>query len=155
LNDVVGRRGELAAERVLLTYRDLPEPLFRPGFLDGKWPGIDYYVELLGVPGRTPFFFVQVKATASDPGGRDSLTVDLRKEHVARLLGFPAPTYVLGVHEPSDRVFVRAVHAGRSGGFTTIPVTYELTPANLRVLHDEVAAFWSRPGAKPADSRFD
>ena len=40
----------------------MAEPLFRPGFLDGRWPGIDYYVEVLGV-------------TLSQPGLRVGLAI--------------------------------------------------------------------------------
>lgn len=43
-------------------------------------------------------------------------------------LQIPAPTYILGVHEPSKRVFIRSVHDGVAvKAITRIPIAYELT----------------------------
>ena len=72
---------------------------------------------------------------------------------VERLLRIPGPTYIFGVHEPSQRVFVRSVHMGIQA-VTRIPVEYELTSTNLEALHREVRDFWSANEHKPVSSVF-
>ena len=63
--------------------------------------------------GRTPYFLIQTKATTSALTTRStSLTISSRREDVARLLKIPGPTYILGVHEPTRRVFAKSVHTG-------------------------------------------
>lgn len=154
LRDVIGKRGENIVELCLTDYANFPAPLFSPTHLGEKWPAVDYYVELTTVPGKKPFFFVQAKATArTNP--RTSLRISSTKDDVARLLQIPAPTYILGVHEPSKRVFVRSVHDGVAiKAITRIPIGYELTGKNLIVLHDEVVRFQRRRRRKPKDSSF-
>jgi hypothetical protein len=60
----------------------------------------------------------------------------------------------VGVQEPTRRAFIRAVNASAGPGVYQIPVTHELTPANLRVLYDEVKAFWRRQDFKLQHSAF-
>lgn len=157
LRDVTGFRGEKIVELCLTDYQAFPEPLFRPGFLEGKWPAIDFYVELTSVRGKRLYFFVQAKATTSVLGIHSSaLTISTNKRDIDRLLQIPGPTYILGVHEPSQRVFVRSVHEGIPvRAITRIPLAYELTSANLRVLHDEVQTYWDSHIHKPTFSRFE
>lgn len=156
LTDVTGFRGEKFVSISLTDYRNFGSPLFRPGFLGDKWPAIDFYVELLNVKGRTPYFFAQAKATA---GGlsrtAQSLSISSKRKDIVRLLQLPGPTYLFGVHEPSRRVFVRSVHRGtRAHAITRIPVSHELTPENLKKLYDEVQAFWKGDHFKPEGSVF-
>ena len=74
---------------------------------------------------------------------------------MARLLQIPGPTYILGVHEPSRRVFAKSVHAGIAAkAITRIQLTNELTNANLLRLYDEVLAYWRAAGHKPTNSVF-
>jgi hypothetical protein len=93
---------------------------------------VDYYVEIETVQGKRPFFFAQAKATAAtSPGG--TLRISSTKNDVAGLLQIPAlPTF------------------WASG----LPIAYELTGKNLKLLHDEVVRFWSRGWHKPTDSVF-
>jgi len=156
LRDVTGFRGEKIVELCLTDYQAFSKPLFRPGFLEGKWPAIDFYVELTSVRGKRLYFFVQAKATTSALGVHSScLSISTKKKDIDRLLRIPGPTYILGVHEPSKRVFVRSVHAGIPvRAITRIPLAYELTSANLRALHDEVRTYWDSHTHKPTFSRF-
>ncbi len=156
LRDVVGFRGEKLVELRLTDYSEFEGPLFRPGFLGDKWPGIDFYVELNAVRGKRPYFFAQVKATSSPLTAEAThLSISSRRTDVERLLRVPGPTYIFGVHEPSSRVFVRSIHAGVPiQAATRIPVEYELTSTNLEVLHGEVRDFWSANDYKPAASKF-
>lgn len=156
LIEVVGFRGERVVELCLTNYQSFPGPLFRPGFLGDKWPSIDFYVELLTVSKRTPYFFCQAKATKSRLlKSSRNLRISTRRKDVERLLRIPGPTYIFGVHEPTMRVFVRAVHGStRRRAITTIPLAHELTPQNLRALHTEVRQFWQGNTYKPTQSVF-
>ena len=153
--DLVGRRGELVFEERITDYRAFAGPLFRPAFLGDKWPAIDYYVELLEVRGVTPFFFAQVKTTASDlPAAAAHLEVRVGKRNLKRLYERPGPTYLVGVHEPTRRAFALCVHLRPMQDVYRIPVACELTPENLAILHREVSSFWALHPGKPAVSFF-
>ena len=154
LRDVIGKRGEKIVELCLTAYKDFTLPLFSPAHLGDKWPAIDFYVELTTNPMARPFFLVQAKSTATEET-ESSLKISSTAEDIARLLQIPAPTYLLGVHEPTGRVFARSVHTGvRSNAITRIPLAYELTSHNLKVLHDEVLSFWQTGQHKPTRSVF-
>jgi hypothetical protein len=156
LNDPRGKRGESIFEVRLTDFSAFPKPLFDPGFLGDKWPTIDFYVELRNVKGSTPHFLAQVKTTAGNlTDTSENLRISTREQDIRRLLRIPGPTYLFGVHEPTERVFVRSVHKGIPvQAITRIPVSYELTPENLRVLYDEVRTFWKSTGHKPNHSEF-
>lgn len=157
LRDVTGFRGELLVELCLTDYSNFPAPLFRPGFLGDKWPAIDFYVELSSSTGVGMYFFGQAKATTSKLTPRSRvLSISSDRDDVRRLLKIPAPTYILGIHEPTKRVFARAVHAGTPiKSITSIPLKNELTSANLQRLHDEVISHWqSASPFKPNQSVF-
>jgi hypothetical protein len=155
LKDLVGYRGEKLFELAISEYSMFPRPLFRPGFLGEKWPAIDFYVELLGVKRRTPFFFVQVKSTAvAIPVGATDIDVSLPPTKRDFLFRVPGPTYLAGVHEPSKRTFILSINAQAPQGVYRIPLKHELTPANLQILYDEVKSFWSSHTYKPQNSHF-
>jgi hypothetical protein len=156
LRDVTGFRGEKIVELCLTDYSAFAKPLFRPAFLGDKWPAVDFYVELNCIRGRRPYFLIQAKATSSKlSAGATSLRISSTKNDVARLLQIPGPTYILGVHEPSRRVFVKSVHTGIARrGISRIQLSHELTSANLRRLHDEVRNFWRSTAHKPSTSVF-
>ncbi len=154
LVDVTGTRGEAIAELALTEYNNLNRPLFKPGFLGDKWPAIDFYVELNSVRRSRPYFFAQTKSTRS-PLTANSLTISTKKKDIERLLRLPGPTYILGVHEPTMRTFVRSVHSGLPvKAITRIPLAYELNSRNLRVLYEEVKQFWKSSAHKPKASVF-
>jgi hypothetical protein len=151
----VGDRGEMLFKLAISEYSMFPRPLFRPGFLGEKWPAIDFYIELLGVKSRTPFFFVQVKSTATAiPVGATDLEVSLPPKKRDFLFRVPGPTYLAGVHEPSKRTFILSINAQAPQGVYKIPLQHELTPANLQILYEEVKAFWKSHTYKPQNSHF-
>lgn len=157
LKDVTGSRGEKIVDLCLTDYSSFPARLFEPAFLGAKWPALDFYVELRTTGGAGLFFFGQAKSTAAALSRRARvLQISTDREDIDRLRRIPAPTYIMGVHEPSKRVFVRSVHgATPSKAITSIPLTHELTSANLQVLHDEVLAHWSTVSpSKPTTSAF-
>lgn len=156
LREVTGYRGEKLVELCLTNYASFDKPLFRPGFLGDKWPAIDFYVELIAVKGRRPYFFGQVKSTRATllPTATE-LPISTKKKDIKRLLQIPGPTYIFGVHEPSSRVFIRSVHNGTPPkAITKISLSYELTNHNLQKLQDEVKAYWSTRTHKPITSVF-
>jgi hypothetical protein len=76
-------------------------------------------------------------------------------DRICRSLTIPGPTYILGVHEPSRRVFIRSVHARTPvKAITKIPTSHELTSHNLKRLHNEVREYWRAHTHKPTGSVF-
>jgi hypothetical protein len=154
LQDVIGNRGEKLVELCLTDYATFDAPLFRLSHLGEKWPAIDFYVELTTSRDSRPFFLVQTKSTTHNTTRR-SLRISSTKHDIEQLLQIPAPTYLLGVHEPTRRVFVRSVHEGlTTKAITSISLANELTTPNLQRLHDEVALFWRTGRHKPRRSNF-
>lgn len=153
LANVIGERGEKLFEIAITDYRQFDRPLFRTAFLGDKWPSLDFVVELIGVKNSTPIFYVQVKSTAKDIEN-ETLEITLDSKKAKLFANIPGPTYLIGVHEPTKRVFIRAVNDGRQGVYR-IPTSHELTPANLQILHDEVKAFWLLQNRKPKYSAFE
>lgn len=58
------------------------------------------------------------------------------------MAAYPAPTYVVGVHEDEERAFIISVHGGMSGAIPSMTTAHELTGATLERLWDEVREFW-------------
>jgi hypothetical protein len=142
-------------ELAITDYSQFRYPLFRPAFLGAKWPTIDYYVELIGVANANPFFFAQVKATAQPiPTGAATLEIKVELRKCERLFRVPGPTYMIGIHEPTQRAFALSIHTLPALGVYRIPLSNELTPANLRILYHEVRDFWKTGPTKPVDSHF-
>lgn len=155
LSDVIGKQGENIFELAITDYKQFPSPLFRPAFLGDNWPTIDYYVELLGVRGTSPFFLVQVKSTAVPfSQGADVLEINADKAKCEKLYKLPGPTYIVGVHVPTHKAYILSVHSRPTQGVYRIPLKYELTPANLKMLHKEVRDFWKSFPHKPTRSKF-
>lgn len=154
LHDVTGFRGEKIVELCLTNHQSFARPLFLPAFLGDKWPAIDFYVELTSVKDQRPYFFAQIKSTAAPirPNAKQ-LKIGTKKFDVPRLLKIPRPTYIFGVHEPSQRVFVSSVHVGIDS-IKSIPLSNELTSANLLALQNEVRDFWQSTSFKPESSVF-
>jgi hypothetical protein len=153
LSQTIGTRGESIFELAITDYSQFETSLFRPAFLSDRWPAIDFLVELIGVRDVTPYFLVQVKATRNAIS-KDRIVVELPPKNKTALARVPGPTYVVGVHEPSKRTFIRAVLDPKPPGIYDIPVAYELTPANLQVLYDEVKDYWIHSDRKPLRSQF-
>src|SRR5439155_25848216 len=102
------------------------------------------------------FFFVQVKATRKEFTRSHTpprLRVEVSKKDVRRMVAYPAPTYVVGVHEDEERAFLISVHGAMSEAIPSITTAHELTSETLRRLWEEVRAFWrDRDMARSASS---
>jgi Domain of unknown function (DUF4365) len=147
ITDFIGGRGEAIAFARLtkLCREDSDLPFFWPHFLGEKCETFDFLVELVDAGERTPFCFVQVKATRkrftrSQQSPR--LRVEVSERDVRRMVAYPAPTYVVGVHEEEERAFIIAVHGTMREAIPSITTAHELTPDTLRRLWEEVREFW-------------
>jgi hypothetical protein len=143
-NDDIGERGE-AIFRVRITQPCGPgrEPLFRPCFLGEKKATLDFLVELVGLSGRSAFFFVQVKTTGRAVGPRaKTIAVKVTKRDIDRMVGYPAPTYIIGIDEDSETAYIVSANSPVPGDLPSLPITFPLDQNNLGTLWKEVDAFW-------------
>src|SRR5262245_10445272 len=109
--NLIGERGESIFELAITDYRMFKKPLFKPGFLGEKWPTIDYYVELLGVANSSPFFFAQVKSTTNKlKTNATTIKISADRKKCELLFNLPGPTYIVGVHEPTEKAYIVSVH---------------------------------------------
>ena len=147
ITDYVGGRGEaIAFARLTKACRiDSDLPYFWPHFLGEKCETFDFLVELVDAGEMTPFFFVQVKTTRKEFTKNQTpprLRVEVSEKDIRRMVAYPAPTYVVGVHEDKERAFIISVHGAMSEAIPSITTAYELTSDTLRRLWDEVREFW-------------
>jgi len=49
------------------------------------------------------------------------------EKDIRRMVAYPAPTYVVGVHEDEERAFIVSVHGTMSQAIPSITTAYELT----------------------------
>jgi hypothetical protein len=158
ITDDLGGRGEaIAFARLTKICRsDSDLPYFWPHFLGEKCETFDFLVELIDAGERTPFFFVQVKSTRKDFTRTQTpprLRVEVSEKDIRRMVAYPAPTYVVGIHEIEERASVVSVHGTMSQAIPSITTAHELTNDTLKQLWDEVREFWrGHEMAQPASS---
>ena len=158
ITDFVGGRGEAIAFAHLTRAcrNDTDLPYFWPHFLGEKCETFDFLVELVDAGEKTPFFFVQVKTTRKEFTKNQTtprLRVEVSEKDIRRRVAYPAPTYVVGVHEGEERAFIISVHGTMSEAIPSITTAHELTCETLRRLWDEVREFWQgHEMAQPASS---
>lgn len=144
--DFIGGRGEaIASAHLSRVCREGDLPYFWPHFLGEKCETFDFLVELVDAGEKTPFFFVQVKATRKEYTRSQTpprLRVEVAEKDVRRMSSFPAPTYVVGVHEEDERAFVVSVHGDMRDTIPSLTTGHELTADTLKRLWDEVREFW-------------
>jgi hypothetical protein len=147
ISDFIGGRGEAIAfarlARVCRTDADLP--YFWPHYLGEKCETFDFLVELVDAGEKTPFFFVQVRATRKKYTRTQTpprLRIELSEKDVRRMVAYPAPTYVVGVQEDEERAFIISVHGVMAEGISSITTAHELTCETLKRLWYEVREFW-------------
>jgi len=156
--DYIGGRGEaIAFARLSKPCRAIGLPYFWPHPLGEKCETFDLLVELVDAGEMTPFFFVQVKTTQQAYTKSQSpprLRVKIERADVVRMATFPAPTYVVGVHERDERAFVVAVLVRMGEAIPSITTGHELTSTTLKSLWDEVSNYWRTRHAPQTTSRF-
>lgn len=140
----VGKRGESIATAARLDFCGHPTPFFDPHFLGEKGPTYDLLVELVNAGSSPPYFFAQVKATTMGfAPGTLNLRVALQAVDVRRMVLCPIPTYLTGVDEPASQTYIVSIHGHLKGRIASIPSTYRLDGPNLKILYDEVRAYWA------------
>lgn len=143
-SDIAGLRGE---NIFLVRITDLDEergPLFRPQFLGDKFPFADYLVLLEG-SNTGQFFFVQVKSTREGYTRKEKrLKIQVTHTDLRGLASFPAPTYIVGVDNITEDVFIESANGESTGGIASMSTAYPLDQINRRLLWDEVRAFWDQ-----------
>ncbi len=144
--DDIGVRGEsIFVTRIMKPCGPGAEPLFRPHFLGAKFATLDFLLELVGVKVGSAYCFVQVKATTLDitRGRQPRLKVRLSEADVQRMIGYPAPTYLVGIHEPTEVAYIASVNEAGCGRFASLPTDHSLNdPAILQRLWDEIHQYW-------------
>lgn len=144
VHDHVAARGE-SIFSVIVT-RGHPEHgyLFEsPRHLGEKKQAIDFYVELFSTSAITPYFLVQVKSTRLGLiARRERLRVGISAGHMQRLASYPAPTYVVGIDETTERGYIVSANGESTAGFSSMCTDHPLTADVLVALHREVEAYW-------------
>src|SRR5207302_1536125 len=131
ISDFIGGRGEaIAFTRLVRVCRDDTDlPYFWPHYLGEKAQTFDFLVELVDAGETTPFFFVQVKTTRKNYTRTQKpprLRVEVSQEDVRRMVAYPAPTYVIGVHTDEERAFIISVHGSMREAIPSITTRHEL-----------------------------
>jgi len=143
--DFIGNRGQsLAHARLTELCRTNGLPYFDAHFLGDKCPTFDFLVELVGAGERSPYFFVQVKATREGftQANLPRLKVKVPKSDVRKMVLFRAPTYVVGVDEPGERAYIIAVYGTMKQSISSMSTQHPLNPTSLKLLWEEVRDYW-------------
>ena len=149
--DNIGFRAEQAAMGALATPLDeSQEEYFNVTHLGDKWPTIDLLAEVPNADNKPYFCLLQVKGTTTKPQASGNLNISIDAATLARLANYPAPTYLVAVDLSEEagylpNIYLLAITPGMVQGYTSFPTTFELTVQTLRLLRDEVIAYWSSP----------
>jgi hypothetical protein len=139
--NMIGTRGEMIFFIAISHFYE-ERPLFRPVLLGEKWPIADLMVELIDEPGMT--FLVQIKtSTRGYTQDRSRLFISADREELQKLANAPLPTYLIGVDEPGQHVYLTAVLGDVATGRTSISVDHSAKDATVHQrLYTEVKEFW-------------
>ena len=154
--DDIGDRGEsIFKVRITQPCGTPPEPLFRAFFLGEKKATLDFMVELVGLHKRSAYYFMQVKTTIQKvkPNAK-TLKVGIKQVDIARMVGYPGPTYIVGVDENAESAYIISANATVSKDLPRIPITYPLDAANLARLWNEVDNYWKSRNMELKNSVF-
>jgi hypothetical protein len=155
--EATGKRGEAIFVMDIMNFCGNSVPFFNPIFLGEKAEAVDYLVELVGVRGATPFFFVQVKTTKRGYTAKKSdprLRVNVTHQSIKQIEGYPAPTYLIGVDEIRALSFIVAILEGTQAGISSVSTRHPLNADNLRKLWFEVREYWNQRSMTMSDSVF-
>jgi hypothetical protein len=153
--DSLGARGEALFYVLMTEFHPIGRPIFAPVDLGAKWPTVDFVVELIGNRAVTPYFFVQVKTTRLGYTATDNrLKVSVKRDHVKRLLLYPAPTYLVGIDDQKEVGFIVSANGETSRSLSSMSTDFPIDQVNRQKLWDEVNAYWRRPGQPKLASAF-
>ena len=156
--DQIGDLGELLAAAALSrpVGGRFNRPLFRATSLGGKYPTVDFLVDLLAPDGTAAgFFLAQIKATYAEARTRKKLPVSVPARKFNHLVQFPVPTYLIGVDLRSETSYLAAAHRKRRRRVSSIAKVYSLSNDSVRIdLYKEVRFFWNAAKRIPQQTRF-
>jgi len=75
------------------------------------------------------------------------LHVRVSGEELQRLARYHAPTYIVGIDEPTERGYIVSANGERTRGWASMTTAYPLEGEVLARLRDEVEEYWARPRA--------
>lgn len=154
--DDIGDRGEsIFKVRITQPCGTPPEPLFRACFLGEKKATLDFMVELIGLRNRSAYCFIQVKTTIRKvkPNAK-TLKVGIKQVDIARMVGYPGPTYIVGVDEAAESAYIISANTTVRKDLPRIPIIYPLDAANLAKLWNEVDNYWKSRNMELKNSVF-
>ena len=157
--DQIGALGELlaAAELSRPVAGRFGRPLFRATSLGGKYPTVDFLVDLLAADDTTVgFFLAQVKATnVVTAPARERLSVTVSKRKFNELARLPVPTYLIGVDVRSETSYLVAARRIRPTPVYSITKAYNIADDSVKIaLYEEVLSFWNAAKRINSQTRF-
>lgn len=147
-NDVlnsIGSRGENITATRLTEFH-----IFRECFLGEKYPAADFLFDI--ADNKTPYpFLVQVKATHQTQKYTDDkkgIKTPVPKRKLGKLVDRPLPTYIAGVDEDKEIVYLAPAFDRNANYSSNIPTKLKLKSGNkrnkkyLEKLRDDVIKYW-------------
>jgi len=112
--------------------------------LGGKYPTVDYIVDVLAKDSRSlGFFFVQVKSTSQGLDNSGNLPIGVAQTKFNRLANIPAPTYLIGVDTVTEVSYIVTAYKRRTTAVSSIVSDFSLREDRTKIdLYREVVQFW-------------
>ena len=156
MKDALGQRGEAIFTVLMTEFHSEAGPIFKPQFLGDKWQHIDFIVELVGAGQTTPYFFVQVKTTTTTgyTQKQQRLKVKIPEPSILGLAAYPAPTYIVGIDEPTGQGYLLSANGEYLGPLSSISTQFPINRETRETLWNEVQAFWARYDGNDLNSNF-
>lgn len=147
-NDIlnsIGSRGENITATRLTEFH-----IFRECFLGEKYPAADFLFDI--VDNKTPYpFLVQVKSThqrSKYTDDKKAIKTPIPKSKLGKLIDRPLPTYVAGVDEDKEIVYLVSAFDRNANYTSSIPTKIKFKKGNkrnkkyLERLKDDVIKYW-------------
>ncbi len=155
MGQALGSRGEAIFYTLMTEFDTAAGPIFRPRFLGGEWPTVDFMVQLAGAEEHASYFFVQVKTTRRGfTSDERRLRVRLSERDMRRLASLPAPTYVAGIDEHGETGYLLSANGEHEGPLSSIPSCHPITRETRGRLWTEVAGYWKARAGMAFSSEF-
>ncbi|MCR4828247.1 MAG: DUF4365 domain-containing protein [Bacteroidales bacterium] len=153
-NNAIGDRGEsIFHSRITEHY------LFNVYFLGEKAPIVDFLLEIIDSK-KSYFFMVQVKSTEKGYDSSGNLKVKVSKRKYGELLKRPMPTYVAGVDNNSETVYLCSAF-GDKKSLNSMPIKHVLKQSKkatskktLELLKQDVITYWENSKTKSYKKKF-
>ncbi len=146
-NGRIGTHGEFVFQ-ALISRRCGRKFYFHPIHMGEKHPTADMVVELLDPTNVQSLFYVQVKSSTlgcSGTGAAEKLKVDISREDIEKLKGYPGPTYIAGIDIFRGRGYLAGVDSGLNKAINGLRTCHPIDCRNIRRLWTEVDAYWNSP----------